>query len=473
LDFRKHEDVMKQAKDVHIMWIKKVTDAARAIKPDVLVFFNAGDYPTGREDYVSVNDQLEAESLPTGGWGYDHFPMTMAYIRRKGKNCIGMTGKFHRSWGEFGGYKYKDALLYEGAQCVALNAGLSVGDQLHPTAKIDRYTYENIGNAVRYMKEREPWRGGDYIPEFAVFASSHSGRSGESRGRTGVCRMLFEEKYLFDLITYEEADLKKYPFLIMADEQYPLDETEYNALKDYIAKGGKLIASGKAPLYEGKIAFRLGAELLGDAPYSPSYIRPFYPGKVISDTPLVIYTPMYEINPVGKVLGEEVRPYFKRETIHFCSHNNIPCNYDSLHPAVTEGEDGFYIAAEIGTDYAKTGSLNPKQILIPLIEKLLPEKTVITNLPSSGKAVLYKKGDSYILHLLYANTVKRGEGVEVIEDLATIADIRVSLRLPTPVSAGVLRPEGTPLSLTEENGRVSFTLPKLRCSAIVELTEKK
>lgn len=470
LDWQNHSDVMKQARDVLHEWTSRVTAAARAIKPDVMVFYNAGDFPLGRQDRVDMCDQLEAESLPTGGWGYDHFPMSMAYIRRKGKNCIGMTGKFHLTWGEFGGYKYKDALLYEGAQCVAFDAGLSVGDQLHPTGRVDSYTYENIGNAVRYMKEREPWRGGEYMAEVAVLGNSHEDgpSDGEKKSRTGACRMLFEAKYLFDLIDYTEVS-NRYKCIILADETVELGENEYNALKKYVAGGGKIIASGLAPTYGGKIAFDLGAELIGPSDKTPSYMRPDYRMAVADGMALVIYEPFYDIRLTGAKLGDQVHPYFQRRPLHFCSHNNIPCNYEDVTPGITEGKDGIYISAGVFADYAQCGSLSSKQIMLPLLARYVENKTVETNLPSSGKVALYQKGDSYILHLLYANTIKRGSGVEIIEDIATIADIDVTLRLPRKVTKAVLHPEEKEIALTEKDGAISFHLDKLHCSALIEL----
>jgi hypothetical protein len=104
------------------------------------------------------------------------------------------------------------------------------------------------------------------------------------------------------------------------------------------------------------------------------------------------------------------------------------------------------------------------------LEKLLGGKKMIkTNLPTSGKTALYRKDGKYLLHLLYANTVKRGDGVEIIEDLVTLCDIKVSLDLPTDVTSATLRPSGKTVPLTVEDGRVTFTLDRLRCSEIVEL----
>jgi hypothetical protein len=469
---------MAHATDVLHEWTDKVTSAARAIKPDIMVFYNGGDFPVGRDDRSDINDQLEAESLPTGGWGYDHFPMSMAYIRRKGKNCTGMTGKFHLTWGEFGGYKYKDALLYEGAQCLAFDAGMSVGDQLHPTGRVDAYTYENVGNAMRYIKAREPWRGGSYMAEIAVLSDQRDlhtplhqsiGEAEIKKGRTGVCRMLFEGKYLFDLIGCSEID-SKYRVIILADEKLELDEAEYKALRRYVEGGGKILASGKGPLYGGKMAFDLGAEYVGVDRYSPSYMRADYPLAAANGMALVLYAPFHEIRLSGEALGEQVHPYFQRSGTLFCSHNNTPCNYDDTVPGITAGKDGIYIAADIFSDYAACGSLSSKQLVLPLLARLCPEKTVETNLPTAGKTTLYEKDGGFICHLLYGNTVKRGEGVEVIEDLVTISDITTTLRLPRAVSRATLQPEGTDIPLAQNaDGSVTFTLPTLYCSAIVEL----
>ena len=469
LDYRNHEDLMTQARDVLHKFTDRITKAARDIMPETYVFFNAGDIPVNRHDYETVNDQLEAESLPTGGWGYDHFPLTMSYIRKIGKNCIGMTGKFHKTWGEFGGFKYKDALLYEGAQCLAFDAGLSVGDQLHPTARIDKYTYENVGNAVRYMKEREPWRGGEFQPEFAVF-SNQTGPGKTPKSRSGIGRILFEEKYQFDIIETAEIS-NKYPLIILANSDTELTDEDYAALKAYVANGGKLLACNKAPMYRGEIAFDLGAKYVKNDEMGLSYLQAKYPLREADEMALVIYAPAACIEATGEVVAEKVIPYFKREGTHFCSHNNMPCDYDKREAGITVGKDGIYIAADLFTEYALCGSLNPKQLVVPLLERLLGgKKTVKTNLPTSGKAVLYKKDGAYVLHLLYANIVKRGEDVEVIEDLATIADISVSLDLPEKVSRAVCRPSGKELALTEKDGRVCFALDKLRCSEIVELS---
>lgn len=70
---------------------------------------------------------------------------------------IGMTGKFHTQWGEFGGFKHPNALRYESAVTLANGAKICVGDQMHPCGRLDRATYRLIGEAYREVEQKEPW----------------------------------------------------------------------------------------------------------------------------------------------------------------------------------------------------------------------------------------------------------------------------------------------------------------------------
>ena len=113
-------------------YYERMTAAVHAIKPDLLIFHNSGHIPRGRRDLLTFFTHLELESLPTGGWGYDHFPISAKYAATTGKDVVGMTGKFHTTWGEFGGFKHPDAIRYETASMIAYGAIPWFGDQVHP-----------------------------------------------------------------------------------------------------------------------------------------------------------------------------------------------------------------------------------------------------------------------------------------------------------------------------------------------------
>ena len=456
------DDVKKQAKDVFNLYVNEINKLVKSIKPDCLIFHNAGDFPVGREDRLDCCDQLETESLPTAFWGYDHFPLSMSYIRRKNKNCIGMTGKFHKSWGEFGSFKYEDALRYEASQCLALNAGFSVGDQLHPSGEIDAYTYENIGKANAYTKERENFRGGEFLAEMAVYSLDKA-----TTGRTGISRILFEEKILFDLIDESEIS-NKYKLIVLSDDK-ELNASEYSKFSQYVKEGGKLLCACKNNLYEGKTAFDLGCEILGQDDQIPCFIKAKYPLKYANAMPLAVFENAYKVKATGEVLADKLSPYFVREGERFCSHRYTPYDPSKTSSIITKGNDGIYLASDLFSQYAKDGSLTAKQIIAPLLQMLLEEKTIITDLPSSGKVALYRKDDSFICHLWYANTIKRGDGVEVIEDIVTLSKVNVSIKISGKVESVTARPSGEKIDFTRDGDRVNFVLKDFNCYQIIEI----
>ena len=80
--------------------------------PEALVFYNSRTV-LGIRDELDNYTHIEIESLPTGGWGYSHLQQRVRHMRTLGKQLVGMNGRFHKSWGDFGGLKNQAALDYE------------------------------------------------------------------------------------------------------------------------------------------------------------------------------------------------------------------------------------------------------------------------------------------------------------------------------------------------------------------------
>ena len=117
-------------------YFTRIRDAVRKHNPKMPLFFNSGHMRRGlRKHYSDFYTHLELESLPTAGWGYEHFPLSARYVDALGIPFLGMTGKFHTHWGEVGGYKKPEALVYECGAMLAHGARCSIGDHLHPTGR--------------------------------------------------------------------------------------------------------------------------------------------------------------------------------------------------------------------------------------------------------------------------------------------------------------------------------------------------
>jgi hypothetical protein len=157
LDPANEADVDTFAREVLQQYYEKATAASLSHSPEFRVFHNGGHVGKGDPLPLAFNTHLELESLPTGGWGYDHFPVSAKYAATTGKDYLGMTGKFHTTWGEFGGFKRPEALRYECAAMLAFGAKCSVGDQLHPSGIMNPDTYKLIGAAYAEVEAKEPW----------------------------------------------------------------------------------------------------------------------------------------------------------------------------------------------------------------------------------------------------------------------------------------------------------------------------
>ncbi|HEU5102084.1 MAG TPA: hypothetical protein VFU22_23840, partial [Roseiflexaceae bacterium] len=136
---------------------RDMTAFVRQFNSDCTIFYNAGHVGTRDRAAAGAYSHWELESLPSGGWGYLHFPIAQRYARTLGLECLGMTGKFHTSWGDFHSFKNQAALEYECFRMLALGAKCSIGDQLPPSGAIEPHVYDLIGSVYGSVAQKEPW----------------------------------------------------------------------------------------------------------------------------------------------------------------------------------------------------------------------------------------------------------------------------------------------------------------------------
>ena len=469
-------DVLKHAEMVYKRYAEKTRAAVDKYKPNLSLFHNGGHIRQGRRDLVNYNTHLELESLPTGGWGYDHFPFSARYCQGLGVDYLGMTGKFHGSWGEFGGFKHPNALRFEVALAAANGAKCSVGDQLSPSGEMDMVTYDLIGSAYSELEEKEEWLDNvESVADIAIISPeayvgdlSTGQMTKVDDSGSGVCRIMLEGKYLFDVIDFE-SDLSKYKVIILPDV-IRADIDFAKRLREFCDCGGKVLATGKSALYENSNEFclNLGAEWIKENPYKPDYFRPLEKIKDMGDTGYIMYGNGEKIRCIGNELGIRENPYFNRTRVHFCSHQHTPnsCEYGGA--GMTEGKDGIYIAWNIFADYAQSGELHLKQMVIFALDRLLDSaKTLKTNLPAQGIVTLMKQSDRLICHLLYASPVKRGNGIEVIEDIVPIYNVELAIKTNRKINKVYLAPQKEDIDFTYDNGYISVKLAKIECHQMV------
>ena len=487
------DDRARFAKRTLMKYYRRVTAAARSLNPEMPVFHNSGNVNVGNREILPYFSHLELESLPTGGWGYDHYPMSAAYCRKLELDFLGMTGQFHTTWGEFGGFKHPNALRYECAAMLANGSKCSIGDQLHPSGNLDESTYELIGKAYEEVERKEPWcRHVRSAADVAILSNTafHPDPScagtASPPGETGASRLLLESHIHFDLLD-REMSFDPYRVLVLADDIRISPELG-KRLGAFLARGGKLILSGSSVLKadEDVPAFDLPMEYAGINPLFPDYVKaaPAVAPDFVK-TPFVMYRPSHRIKVKGGVsLGEIYDPYFNRTYAHFSSHQHTPYKPEpsGFDAGIMTGGI-LYFAHPVFGLYAGYGNVALKQYVAHAIMAFAGEDlSVHTNLPSQGRMTLMKQEEErrYILHLLYVNTINRGSRmemsggnvrntstIEVIEELNPAENVIASVKLPETVRKITLEPQGAELPVRLKDGRYEVRLDRLVCHQMV------
>ena len=464
---------MQQAKDVYKSYLKKTTEIIWGHNPDATVYHNGSD-KKGRRDLYPYWSHYEIESLPTGIWGYNHFPVNARYFTML-PDCqvISQTGKFHRMWGEFGGFKNPVALQYEVGQIISLGCHCMVGDQLHPGGKMDEETYRIIGEAYARVEEREEWiEGAVPVADVAILAPSavHKDRDLEpSEVGAGVVLM---ENHIPFIVLDEEMDFSPYKLLILPDSVLVGDALKAK-LDAFLAAGGSMVLSGESGLDPQRKGFAIdvGAEYTGPSPWDVEYI-------VVGDqlaanmvrTPFLVYESGVTTKVIdADVLAETWQPYFNRTYGHFCSHRNTPFDKPADWPAVIRKGNVIHIAQPVFRMYDEQGMQLHRDLVKNCIDLLYADPMVTASLPSCGRVSVMQQtneGDRLVVHLMYANPIKRGQ-TEVIEDIVPLFDVAVSMVTDREPAKVYLAPEREEIKFAYGTGRVSFVVPRLEMNAIV------
>jgi hypothetical protein len=479
LDPEKPADRLKNDEAVNEQFRQETSTALFAEYPGVRIFYNCGHIHKQGPRRFATYSHLELESLPTGGWGYDHFPSSARYAATLGLDFVAHTGKFHTSWGEFGGFKQADALDFECAQMVALGSKCLVGDQLHPDGAINHDTYASIRQAYERVERLEPYlAGARQVSDVAILSAEHFNPAGGRNHHSddGAAQMMQELKLGFDMID-SSTEFAPYKVLILPDE-IPVEPALASRLKAYAAGGGKIIASWHSGLAaDGSFAIDAGIVRSGEAvAFMPSYVKA-HAGldAKLTESPFVMYDTAETISARGaEVLAEIYPSYFNRSYKHFSSHQHAPdvTGAASLGAAVTVHNGIAYVAYPIFRLYRAMGQPLYKYLVRGLLNRFISEPALTTDLPSSGRATVTRQPGRHILHLYYGAPQVRGKDVrsddgtsrvmDMIEDVPALGPVTASLRLPSAPARVFDALSGEAIAWSAKaGGRIEIALPGL------------
>ena len=468
-------------------WVRQFSD-------DATVFYNRGHVGPHSRSNASAFTHWELESLPSGHWGYIHFPLTMRYARTLGLPCLGHTGKFHTAWGGFHSFKNQEALEYECFRMMAHGAGPFVGDQLPPDGRIEEHVYNLIGKVYRQVEAKEDWCvDAEAISDIAVMTPEEYAPLDSRGGQesiSGIHSMLQEAGHQFDIVD-SQSDFSGYKVLILPDD-IPVDAALKSNIDTYLAGGGSLIASFESGMNAEKSEFVLdafGVNLVDEGPRDRfgelvrgrvyergDYCEYIVPqgeiGVGLPPTEHVIYIRGTAVSAEADatVLADITSSLFDRTYEHFCSHRQTPSSGQSAGAAVVRKGNAIYFSSPIFTQYYHLAPQWCRTLFLNALEMLLPEPVVRHGGPSTLE-VTYNGQTARgrrVLYLLHYIPIRRSK-IDIIEDVIPIYNVPLSIRADKTIHSVRLAPSGQVIDFQSVDVRVKFTVPEVIGHQMIEL----
>lgn len=425
----------------------QMTPYVQQYHPEARCFYNSAhqfsvDHCDSLRNVNPFQPHWEIESIPSGFWGYYHFPRFARYVASFERPWLGMTGRFQRMWGDFGGIKPQAALEFECFRNQAHGGASSVGDQLPPRGKLEPAAYDLIGNVYAQVADAEPFYENTHaVFDSAILLASHASvpATDASLSEEGAVLML-EEAHYNPVVVDDAADISAYPVVVLPDSTVITDAL-YERLKHYYAQGGTLLLSYRAGCDvhgQWKLDF-LPLALAGEANISPTYWRTkadFWPEMQASDR--VFYQAgmnAYPTDDTVSVLIDRVLPYFQRTDEHFMSHFQAPPVKDAQqYPAVLAGERFVYFADPVFRSYRHYGVTTYRDVVERAIVHLVGTAAIGSGLSRTVLSLPRRHGDDLRLTLLHYVPLRKAIEGDVLEHASSFASERLQLATQQPVS---------------------------------------
>ena len=456
------------------LFAAKMTPLVQAHHPQARCFYNSGHYFSVESEASlrgmnAYQKHWEIESLPSGFWGYYHFPRFARYVSTFEMPWLGMTGRFQRMWGDFGGIKPQAALEFECFRSQAHGGANSVGDQLPPRGKLDEAAYELIGKVYEQVEAAEPFfEGSQPLFDTGILLASHPSLAQQpsSLSEEGAVMML-EEAHYHPAVLDDASDLSLYKAVLLPDTTLVTPQL-YSKLKTFYEAGGNLLlsyASGRDAAGEWQLDF-LPLTFHGAGEMHPTYWRStdeFWSGQAQSDR--VFYEAGLNVSSdAAETLVERVLPYFQRTDEHFMSHFQAPPVAEaSGYPAVLMGERFAYFADPVFRAYRYYGATFYRDVVERVLERLVGPPLAGKGLARTILSLPRRRGDDLVVTLLHYVPLRKAIEGDVLEEAMSFAGERLTFAAP-PATLNVRQFGGDALP----GGEGGYDLPTTKGRLLLE-----
>lgn len=428
------------------------------------IFYNAEnriftDGRLGVRARIEEQTHYEIESLPTGLWGYRHFPRVARALAHDGLPWLGMTGRFQKMWGDFGGIKPVPALEFECFRTQAMGGANSVGDQLHPRGTLDKGGMDLIRTVFEKCAGAEPfYAGSTAFPAVAVVCPHHPRLEERDTVESEEGALILCQEAHYDCaVVCDKDDFARFALVILPDE-IVLTAALREKLLAYHAGGGRILASFRAGLPglpedpEG-LPF-IPARWEGRAERYPNYWRcaeGFSYASGADDRVVYLRGANVAAASGAEILLHRVLPYFQRTDLRFASHFQAPPMHEpSGRPALLMGERCAYFADPVFRESRRSASQAVRDVWREVVCRLIGPAPFGRSLKSTIRLYPRRRGDDLLLTLLHYIPKRKAEGIDIIEERMSFAG--QVLHLPEPVSTLREYPGGRELRRASDAG---------------------
>jgi hypothetical protein len=489
VDISSDREVFAFAATTTAQFMKRTSSNVRSHHPKASIYYNGTTTPTARRT-LGTQTHLEVESLPTGNeshWGYLHYPIVARHARGFGRSIVGMTGRFHKSWADFGGLKNHVQLDYEAGTIVGAGGAVSIGDQLDARGKLDSAVYRAIGRSFERLAALEPWlEETETVAEVAIISDLKNPGLQEfaqfSEGVDAAAQLMLEMGVQFAITDVESLNDSSFSVVVLPDGYQP-DEEGIVAIERARSSGSKIVLSEGTAWDEERGKFRLSGipvSIVGSSPTVPSYIRagdsaPAHT-EVDPDFAYVFYGGAQLVKPMkgGRALGELARARYSRTWDHFYSHAQAPVGDMLGHPWGVLSDDVLYLAAPLIGAYRAHDYWVYRALFEYAFAQLLPDRVVQYDGPAwvevavRAQRILDEDRSRHVVHLTAYTPRRTAGGVARVDSAGSIAaGTTLIARPPVGATRAYLAPTGEPLDHEVDGASWRIKLPDLGVHSVI------
>jgi hypothetical protein len=258
--------------------------------------------------------------------------------------------------------------------------------------------------------------------------------------------------------------------VLIAPDDVPFDADLAAKVATYLDGGGSLLLTHRAGLTPqgDRVALDIGVTYLDHAPHSPDFlVAGGEIGSPLSDFPQALYRRGSTVRPAGaEVLASVGYPYFTRSPEHIMSHRHTAFDRVSEDPAVTQMARVIYCHSPLFGAYREHAVPAYRMLVETLLDRLAPDRLVASpDLPTTAEVYVLRQpaqGDRHVVHIIHAVPQRRGEGIDIVEDLLPLHNVRLGLRTENQIDRVELVPSGVVLEHEPRDGAIWVTVPEVR-----------